>query len=258
MSTIKKDRFLYIWSGKLENDQISSLIRRGIDRYIVSTGIRPKKRPYVLLVNTIEDKNYEKKGIAYGWISDVGLFNALIGKNEDGSSRTQWIDDPDYDSDEETVDLNQVEDWGTIAMSGPQQIKKEDPPLITVESFLDDQNIERHLSFFGASYPERSGMKNEIYSTNIPKDISENFLKNVFSKFCTDHSTHILKKKKEIKKIIYPLIQIKEKEGKRNCQIEFSPLDKDLATFVLGMTKKLQYGHSKRDIIFFSQSKKRL
>jgi hypothetical protein len=255
MSTIRKDKFLYMYTGKLDNDQISSLVRKGIDRYIKSTGKTLKERQYSFVANAVENKKWEKLGYAYGWISDLGLFHALSGKNEDGSSRVEYIDDPEYDSDEEEVDLSTLEDWGSLAASGPQKIRVEHPTLISVDSYVDEEGVTRTLDFFEANYKEKSGMKNEIYSYNVPKEISENFLRNVFQKFGTDSSVHFIKKQK--KHVKYPLIEITNDGGSRDCRIEFSPLDKNLAAFVLGITKKLCYGHHKHEIILFSQKKRR-
>jgi len=245
-----------MYTGKLDNDQISSLVRKGIDQYIKSTGKTLKERPYSLLVNAVENKDWEKKGFAYGWISDLGLFHALIGNNENGSSRVEYIDDPDYNSDdEEEVDLSTLEDWGSLATMGPQKVRVEHPSLISVESYVDDEGVTRTLDFFGATYKEKYEMKNEIYSTNVPKELNENFLRNTFDKFCSDRSTHFIKKTK--KHIQYPIVELNERAGICNCRIEFSPIDKNLASFVIGLTKKLQYGHGKKDIIHFSQSKRR-
>jgi hypothetical protein len=256
MSTVKKDKFLYMYTGKLENDQISSLVRKGIDQYIKSTGKTLKERPYSFIVNAVENKEWQKQGFAFGWISDLGLFHALTGKNEDGSSRVEYIDDPDYDSaDEEDVDLNTLEDWGSLATNEPEKIRVEHPRLIKVDSFVDEEGTTRNLDFFEASYKEKSGMKNEIYSYNIPKPITEKFLQNIFQRFCSDNTAHFIKKQK--KHVKYPIIEITGKGDTRDCRIEFSPLDKNLAMFVLGITKKLCYGHHKHEIIFFSQKKKR-
>ena len=245
-----------MYTGKLNNDQISSLVRKGIDQYIVSTGKTKKERPYSLIVNAVENKAWEKQGFAYGWISDLGLFYALVGKNEDGSSRVEYIDDPDYNSDdEEDIDLNTLEDWGTLADKGPQTVRVEHPNLISVESYVDKEGETRTLDFFEANYKEKSGMKNEIYSYNVPKEISDSFLRNVFEKFSTDHSVHFIKKKK--KHIKYPIIEINDNGGVRDCKIEFSPMDRNLAAFVLGITKKLQYGNKRSEFIFFSQKKRR-
>ena len=246
MSTIKKARFLYMYTGKLDNDRISSLVRKGIDQYIKSTGKNPKERPYRFVVNAVEDKNWEKLGFSYGWIDDLGLFYALTGKNEDGSSRVEYIDDPDYESEEE-IDLNTLEDWGSLAMSGPQKIRVEHPSLIKVDSYVDEEGTTRTLDFFEASYKEKPGMKNEIYSYNIPKPITERFLRNVFQKFSTDNSVHFR----------YPIIEVVNNGATKDCRIEFSPLDKNIAPFVLGINKKLCYGHKKNEIIFFSQKKRR-
>jgi hypothetical protein len=35
---LKKDRFLYMFTGQLENDEISRLVRKGINRYIKKSG----------------------------------------------------------------------------------------------------------------------------------------------------------------------------------------------------------------------------
>jgi CRISPR type I-A-associated protein Csa5 len=93
-----------------------------------------------------------------------------------------------------------------------------------------------------------------IYHISLMKNMSGMSLK----KFTTDKTIHIKKVKKERVKIEYPTVKIFEKEGRRTCLVEFSPIEKNIAAFINTMTKKLQYGNSKKEIIFFSHSKKRI
>lgn len=259
MSELHKEKFLYMYTGELEADEISALVRKGIDRYISTLPLteveKKQKRRYNFLVNVVEDKEYNKMKFSYGWISDPGLFHALLGRNEDGTPRVEIIDDPDWEEPEEVpLTLNSGMDWGATVWDECPQIRKELPPLITVDPYYDKDKEEHTIDFFPAKLRHKSHSKNEIFSKNIPPSITTNFLENYFRQFCSDKTKHFVKKKKEY--VTYPLIKIGEWNGKRNCTVEFSPLDKDLAPFVLSMCKKLQYGHSKREIIQFSQSKK--
>lgn len=256
MSSLRKDGYLYMYTGELNNDEITKLIREGIDEYL-----KDSPRPYEVIVNAVEDREFKKMGFSYGWISDRGLYNALLGKNEDGSSRVTIEDDPDWEEPEDSEpDLTLGgANWGDMAVwDDCPKIRIENPPLITIKPYLDKDKEEHTIDFFEAVVKYKSGLRNEIYSTNIPKIISEKYLHRIFDRFGTDQTVHIQKDKrtKERKSITYPLIRVNEKDGKRNCQIVFSPLDKDLAQFALLMTKKLRYGKNKSDIIFFSQSKK--
>jgi hypothetical protein len=256
---LKKDRFLYMFTGQLENDEISRLVRKGINRYIKKSG---QKRPYQLFINAVEDKNYQKKGYAHGWISDTGLFHALIGNNEDGSSRVTYEDDPNWEEPEDDIELTlDGMNWGEMAFQEEcPKIRIEEPPLIEIDSYLDKEGVEHTIDFFETAIKEKhvKGRKNELYSNNLPHFIDEKYVRNVFKKFTTDKTIHIKKVKKERVKIEYPTVKIFEKEGRRTCLVEFSPIEKNIAAFINTMTKKLQYGNSKKEIIFFSHSKKRI
>jgi len=259
MGELKKDGFLYMFTGQLENDEISSLIRKGLSAYIKE---KREKRSYKLFINSVEDKDYTKKGFAYGWINDIGLFNALLGKNEDGSSRVRYEDDPNWEEPEDEVELTLGGmDWGVVALQEEcPKIRIEEPPLIKIDSYFDKEGIEHTIDFFETVIKESHvlGRKNELYSTNIPLCISENFLRNVFKTFSSDKTIHIKKVNKKTVKIEYPLVKIIEKGGQRTCLVEFSPIEKNLAAFVNTMTKKLKYGDKKSEIIHFSHSKKRI
>lgn len=258
MSELTKDKFLYMYTGELEADQVVRLVRKGLDKYLstLPKEEREARKKYDFIVNVVEDKNYNKKKFSYGWISDLGLFHVLLGNNEDGSSRVEWIDDPDWVEPDGDVnlELGSGMDWGETIWSECPKIKKVLPPLITIDSYLDKDNEEHTLDFFKAKLKYKSHTKNEIFSRDIPDCISINFLMNVFKKFSMDKTKHFIKKKKEY--VEYPIIKFSEWNGKRNCTVEFSPIDQDLAPFVLSITKKLCYGHTKREIIHFSQSKK--
>jgi len=256
MSELHKEKFLYMYTGELDADEISAFVRKGIDRYLLSLKDEGKIRKYNFIVNVVEDKDYKKMKFSYAWISDSGLYHVLLGRNEDGTSRVEFIDDPDWEEpDTDTVlTLNSGLNWGETVWDECPQIRKESPPLITIDTYYDEDKEEHTIDFFPAKLPQKSFSKNEIFSKDIPQGITSNFLLNYFKQFCNDNSEHFIKKKKE--HVTYPLVKFGTWNGKRNCTIEFSPLDKDLAPFVLSMCKKFRYGHNKKDIIFFSQSKR--
>ena len=264
MGKVRKERFLYMYTGELENAETQKLIRDGINEY-------DPDRKYELIINVVEDKEMKKKGFSYGWISDCGLFNALVGKNEDGSSRVTYEDDPDWSEPEETetLTLGSGLNWGDSVWNECPKIRIEKPPLIKVSPYIGKDGEEHTIDFFETSCDDvfkdrQSGktymLKNEIYSLNIPECVTEKYLIRIFSKFTQDKSEHKIKvkgDKKEFIKVIYPQVKINiNKKSERNCQIVFSPIDKDLAQFVLTMCKKLNYGKKKHENIFFSQSKR--
>jgi len=268
MGKVRKERFLYMYTGELESCQIQKLVRDGIKKY-------DPDRVFEFIVNVLEDREGKKRGYSYGWISDKGLFYALVGKNEDGTSRVTYEDDPDWSEPEEEIsfDLGSDMNWGDSVWDECPKIRVENPPLIKISPYMGKDNEEHTIDFFETSCDDvftdrRTGktymLKNEIYSLKIPECINEKYLLRIFSRFSTDKSVHQVKvknkgekKKKEHVNITYPQVKINvNQKGEKNCQVIFSPLDKDLAQFVLTMSKILNYGKKKHENIFFSQSKR--
>ena len=268
MGKVRKEQFLYMYTGELENHEIQKLIREGIKNYA-------PERKYKLIINVVEDKFKKKGGFSYGWISDKCLFYALVGKNEDGSSRVTFEDDPDWSEPEEepeSLELGSDLNWGESVWVECPKIRIEKPPLISTSPYMGKDKEEHTIDIFETScndvFTDRHTkktymLKNEIYSIKIPKCITEEFLHERISIFCQDTSEHKIKKKgkegkrKEYTSVVYPQININvNHKEERSCQIIFSPLDKDLAQFVLTMYKKMFYGKKNHENIFFSQSKK--
>jgi hypothetical protein len=265
MGKVHKEHFLYMYTGELENAEIQKLIRDGIKNYA-------PKRKFKLIVNVVEDKFKKKRGYSFGWISDKFLFYALVGKNEDGSSRVTFEDDPDWSEPEEeseTLELGSELKWGESVWSECPKIRIEQPPLISTSPYMGKDKEEHTIDIFETTcddiFTDRNTkkvymLKNEIYSLKIPKCITEEFLYDKISKFCQDTSEHKIKKKgkkKEYITVVYPQININiNSSEERSCQIIFSPLDKNLAQFVLTMSKKMFYGKKDHENIFFSQPKK--
>ena len=269
MGKVRKERFLYMYTGELENHEVQKLIRDGIKDY-------DPDRKYELIINVLEKKDGEKRGYSFGWISDTGLFYALVGKNEDGSSRVTYEDDPDWSEpeDSEPLTLGTGMNWGDSVWDECPKIRVEKPPLITVSPYMGKDGEEHTVDFFETTCDDvftdrESGktymLKNEIYSLRIPECVTEAFLMKTFKRFTCDrkeHKVEVKKKKGEKGKkkyitVTYPQIKINvNQKGDRNCQIIFSPLDKDLAQFALTMHKILRYGKKNHEKIYFSQSKR--
>jgi len=253
MADISKEKFLYFFTGKLDNAQVVEMIKNSLEKYFKENG---GKRDYRLIVNTVENKEYEKQGYAFGWISDIGLYNVLIGLNEDGTERFE--EKIIQEASENFTDLSQ--DWGTLALETDEKTEKIVlPPLIKLDPYVDEEGIERTVDVFKTIVREKNGFKNELYATNLPKEITLDYLERNFKVFGEDKTIHISKKRengeKKTKKLQFPLIKITEKNGKRNCTITYSPFDKNMATFVLTIFKKMRYSRDKTKLIFFSQSK---
>jgi hypothetical protein len=78
---------LYVETGLAKRSQVVDAFKEAIDILEIPCKFR---------VNLVLDRDGQKLGHAYVWITSKKVINALLGKNYDGSDRTEMIDDPDW------------------------------------------------------------------------------------------------------------------------------------------------------------------
>lgn len=272
MSKISEPGYLFIHSGILENHQIAECLKDSIkflSENFDSDFLRTK-----LEINVVKNKEGKKFGHTYAWVSNEEVFNALIGKNFDGSSRFEEVEDENWEPPEKDYNLAIEEagsSWAKIADVEDEYtrpiIRKTLEPIVTLPGikYTPEQQLEigdetsiGFLEIFDTRLSEKTGKLNTIFSDNIPDWVNEEILLGRFKKFNRDPTVYMEKKTRN--RFTYPIVKIKKKknfrEEKRFCTISFSPLYKNTASFLINLVKRVELEHNDQKVLlFFSQSK---
>lgn len=104
---------LFIKCDCASSSQIQAAFRTALTNYREKTG---KDIQCSYRVNVISNHQGELFGIAFVFVTNSAVYHMLLGKNEDGSDRVQFIDDPSWVSPSNGELINE-DGWGSI--SGP-------------------------------------------------------------------------------------------------------------------------------------------
>lgn len=277
MSKVSQEGFLFIHSGVFERDQIELNLRTCIKKLNITN--------CDIYVNVVENKDGIKFGHTYAWVSDSRVYNALIGKNLDGTDRYEMIDDENWKPPEDDIDKlleNAKDDWVLLGEIEKRyecpQIRVNLEPLIVPPGIKyttkqkESLKIDEDFGFIEV-YPARVTIRTEenkvnaIYSSCLPEWINETILFNTFRKFSRDTEEHVDPKTK--RKFKYPKVIVTKNKNKSkwrtdettlNAQIIFSPLNRNLSFFLINVIKKMKITNpktNKEELLFFSQAKSR-
>ena len=274
MSKISEPGYLFIHSGVLEKEQIDKCFQDLIEQLI---SLNPEEyKDIKFLINVVKNKEGVKYGHSYGWINKKDVFNALLGKNLDGSERIEYIDDENWEPPKEDyyeAMKKAGDDWGDQADIEKKykrpKIKIELDPLISLSAieYTEDQYNEvkkeskyGFMELFETKLSHKTGKLNTLFSNDIPSWIDEKYLFDFFKKFEKNKDQHYDKKTK--KKFCYPVVKIKSKKELRDvrrfCTITFSTLNPKTASFLINVVKRLEFeNEGKKYLLFFSQSRDR-
>jgi hypothetical protein len=235
-------------------------------------------------VNLLVDKEGKYFGFGYVRVSDPRVYWMLLGRNPDGSERVEEYPDPNWLpptdpntnlSVEEIIERNKNKTWAELAAEEDKYIqpiiKKQLPPLITLQGYEYDEEQRKHLrqlaleeerehskdkgklneipthGYFaiqrGYALDAPEGyFKNKICARNVPDWIPLEAFKSIFSFYVSGES----KNKKVLvhgKEETYPLVNFfSSKKGGKIVFVTFDPNSKD-AIFALLMTKKTNIVH---------------
>ena len=272
MSKISEPGYLFIHSGILENNQIEECLKDSIN--FLSENFDRDFQNTEIEINVVKNREGKKYGHTYAWVSNNNVFNALIGKNFDGSELIEMVEDQDWEPPEEDYDTAIESASGSWAMMAEiadryerPLIRKKLDPLVTLPGikYTPEQELEvdgeskiGFLEVFDTKLTEKPGKLNTIFSDKIPEWITEEILLDRFKKFNKDHTVYVEKKSK--RRFSYPIVKIKKKknfrEEKRYCTITFSPMFRNTSTFLINLVKRVEIVHGdNKALLFFSQSK---
>lgn len=106
MDSVKTDYRYNQHTLFVEFDKIVPLEAEVAIKKVIEVTAKSLSLPNSHVINIVSDRNGETFGFCYVWIRSIGLFNALIGKNVDGSERV-------YFESREINSLNPLDDIST-------------------------------------------------------------------------------------------------------------------------------------------------
>ena len=132
VSRYSDEHTLYVISGAARNEDLKSTILRAIKFYEKTSGRRYRCE---VLANLICDREGLPYGFGYLYLSNPKVYHMLLGKNPDGSERTEVVEkDLGYIAFSEDMNIDDIPwfDWADAA----EEIEIRDlPPLMTLSSF---------------------------------------------------------------------------------------------------------------------------
>lgn len=271
MSKISEEGYLFIHSGILEKSQIETCFFSAIK--FLSETYDEDLINCQFEINVVTNKENKKYGHTYAWVSDKRVYYALIGKNFDGSERIEYV--PDENWKEPEIDYSEAfsESNGNWAEESEIDSLYERPnigiklePLVSLPAIKYTQEQEKEIEYkskygflevFEVKLTKKSEKLNNIFSNNIPHWVDEKLIYDYFKKYNKDPI--IYQDKKSKKNFNYPIVKIKnKKDNKRYCIIYFSPLNKNTASFLINITKRVTITKGENsEILFFSQSREK-
>ncbi len=265
---------LYIRTGIAHRYQVEEILKNAINQLNIKTEI---------FVNLISSKD-GYCGCAYVWISSPEVYNAIVGKNLDGSERVRYEDDPDWKPPTDSTDKS----WGdrmenkeclrtTIYLESLLSFDGYDFDQKQLDNMSNLSTKKGYIKIYQAFVLDVEPNLNRhiLIAKNIPEWITEEMLKDKFSPFTSDTKTKIQRfiNRKRIFDT-YPFINIYNHSNKISkvklaesgsftpkimCFITFNKLTYD-GQFALLMTKKLVVYHPKTNkphTLFFTFSYKK-
>lgn len=218
---IYESGYLYAYTKDLNEEEIRGVIEKAICPIL--------ERNIKLEINVVKNRNDIFLGFSYLRTPESDVFNLLINKNPDGTSRTKYIENPDY------VDGGIAEDmgWGATVSA---EILVDEPPLFEFEK-IKDYLITIEPSF----YIDKGEQTNILFCPRVPKWISDEDLKSRFEDYEKDKRKHTHKKEK----FTYPIIE----RNNEFCKIIFSPSNPHTARFVANMVKKIYFNYENKNVL---------
>lgn len=258
MSSVSRyadEHTLYIISGAARNEDLKSAVFRAIKKYEKE---HKQKLPCEIIANLIYDREGLPYGFGYLYLSNPQVYHMLLGKNPDGSERTEIVEkDVDYLAFSEDLDLKEIPwfDWADAA----EEIEiRSLPPLMTLPSFYyRKEQIEQLKKLVEKlKLSERKQLDPDQFNATIcnfkldaglVKPVDEKYSahilcaqgvpdwltrKDIYNRFCK-----FVSNKNNCGKT-YPLISINKKN--KMVFVEFDSNTRD-AQFALLMTTKLNF-----------------
>ena len=228
---------LYVVTHNFDATQVRQSIHRS------ASELSKECKDSSIIVNTVKSYKGEYIGISYVFVGSSRLYNALIGKNLDGSKRVTYVEKENTefpDNMYNRLEHKETRSWAdTVEEDYVEREEIIQPPLVRPKIDVDGE--ETHYLSISPAFVENCDelTMNTICIKNVPVEISPEILKDVFKNYAT---TGFTKRKLRFKSGTlmdsYPLVAI---TNKRRGYITYDPKTND-GIFALLMTKRLFLG----------------
>lgn len=225
------------------------------------------------LINTVKKKGV-RTGRYFVWLSNPKVYHMLLGRNPDGSSRTERYEDPDWVAPEELdpfVSSGSNKSWADMMEEEDLQkapiIEKKLPALIqippiklTPEQRAQDENKAVQITAYVEAAlahdidPELS--HNVLRSSALLPFMDEKFIKKEFQCFSTSENSFPVrtgKGKGDIVQESFPYIRIinhgTARGSERVAYVTFDSATRD-ASFAFHMMRHREYVNNKTNNVF--------
>lgn len=262
VSRYSDEHTLYIISGAARNEDLKQCVYRALARFEKKNKIR---YPCEVIPNLIYDREGIPYGFGYLYVSNPQVYHMLLGKNPDGSERTEIIE---KSLDFFSVPIEEEIPWFDWADAVEDIEIRRLPPLLTLPSFnytpdqilllqkllqkirssekqhLDPNQFDEKCCTIqlqpGLVKPVQAKYATNILCTrDIPEWLDSADVYRRFRPFIHDKKKKVKKHgKRGIVELSYPIVSINKKN--KLCFVEFDPLSRD-AQFALIMTTKINF-----------------
>jgi hypothetical protein len=231
-------------SGPYDEEEVYNSLRASLD------GLSQECTDTKIIVNTIRSFKPSAEGsrggligISYAYLSNYQAYNALVGRNLDGTPRVEYKkmekDEPDYDSWEGMLENND-QSWFDIMEETPNKEEIQLGPLASPLIPNEDGTVY-YLNISPAFVEVIEDLTmNTICIRNVPSDITPEMLKDIFKEYASNSFT---KRKIRFKtgtiNEAYPLVTV---TSKKRGYITYDPKTND-GSFALLMTKRIAVGN---------------
>lgn len=222
---------LYFWCNDLESHEVKKEFHIAIDTMKQEHGIDFTGTNLILKVI----KNNARGNYGYAYVENTGLYNCIMGKNVDGSTRKvnkelEIEDEPfvapdnwNRLSDDEKFEV--LKKFYTNAFSDELANHHENENTKTEPDVLLPPLIRFKTITCQAAFTSKNNVSNNFIAYDVPKHISGEMVFEIFKPF-TSKNTYIYNKKTK-QKSYYPLIYERYIDGKRSISVSFEPRSVD-------------------------------
>lgn len=279
---------LYIISGVLTQEQVESAFTVFFNKLRETPPYSndPEIKVATFEVNVVTNADGMLFGVTYAWVSSPKIYNIIVGLNPDGSERVReepdptwvrptkkektgkfmWADDGDSDDEREgrgeyarpmrRIKLDPIATLPAVQYTAKQleavgsKLREEaaskggDPDKVSVPTYGYFSVLRSFVNLPDSEEVDQS----TICCRDAPSWVTEEMIRAQFAKFSTDTNVHIVKVDREVQKITYPKVRMRDnhykvgQDGKYNkiVYVTFSNLSAHIAdaAFALQMRTK--------------------
>lgn len=241
---------LHVITGVATQIQFDDAISGAISKVSKMPGLDLKTTYHAVLVT---DRNGGTFGYGHIWFDDTRIYNMMLGKNPDGSPRTEWIEDPDWKP--KPLDFNvKGMSWADIEdLDECPKIRKDLPPLMKLDDYpYSPEQVDllmKHPEFEVApgkwtvgrtKVPDIDGVyeHNIIYSSNVHPDITAMDIKRFFSRYSLSKRKGTRIERGQQIEDTYPIVSMRYNKvtSKTSVMVTFDPSTRE-AQFALKVTR---------------------